>query len=983
MHRRLLPAALLTIAVSACGDAPAPDGARSDTTADAPPPARSVSSAPRERAAVPVVVTRDEIDAFVAAWNAAADDDVPTRDRLVAEFAARGDAVFDAVMDVVRGSLTRETWRAVAPVLEKFGAKACLAVARALAAGHGEARDATAYWLAERSAEWRFDPAGPDVCGAVVAAIDASDDADLRSSLWNALADCRPAGRALAADLARRLVTLTTDEREAIAEALAGLGSDAAAAAPLLVPSLRSEDDDVRARARRVLGAIGSADPSILPALREVLATGTPAERRDVCAMLANWGDAAAAAGPDLVALLSSAGTDEDIEAADAAVAALRAMPAIAGTSAVAVLESRSLREGGLAWSTRELLADWAKDPAFATALVRAAPTLSPAAADDLLWVLLDAPGTARVDAASRLLGHAAPGARAYAAEVLIGAAGETASPRILALLDDPVASVRAYTARALAEAHALPQDRLRAVVLALRDDADGDARATAIAALVEGHAVEASDTDWLVRAAHDGTTRRIAVEALATRDGPLPDGLADVAPALARDAIANPACREAAIAWLGRIPRGIETLLDAIPRWFDEHTEAGSYEQGLALDTVTALGPRAALLRERLVVLRAAAGEDAYRTGEVDRALAAIAGDLDAQVVGPGRYLDADEIADLLRRGDAGRLALVLAAGEDTDSALRILGHVPRDTAMQDAVRVASARRSADPATNRTEDIRRTGAARLASILPPAEAADVLERLASDPLADVRCATAETCDTLSERDAAGVPVDALAAVLAVANDDDDDDVSARFFAARAASRLGARADELLPRLREVAASARSRDGLMAAIAAWRVGGHAGDALPAIRRAVDDREPAYLGPWTEVSDALAALPLGDADLSRLQRGLEALELGNYGRQVALIRGLTRFGSRAAPSIPTVRVSLARLSVSGESCVVMDGPVASDHSAVRLADAAARFLVAVGPAARDALPDLRRAASVTTDPNGAVRDAIRRIEAAPR
>src|SRR5262245_35201183 len=70
------------------------------------------------------------------------------------------------------------------------------------------------------------------------------------------------------------------------------------------------------------LCAIGSGDPSILGQLRRRLAPGQPADvRRGIAGVVASWGDAAAAALPELLAMLA------DPDVAYPASAALLAMP--------------------------------------------------------------------------------------------------------------------------------------------------------------------------------------------------------------------------------------------------------------------------------------------------------------------------------------------------------------------------------------------------------------------------------------------------------------------------------------------------------------------------------------------------------------------------------------------------------------------------------------------------------------------------------
>jgi hypothetical protein len=83
-----------------------------------------------------------------------------------------------------------------------------------------------------------------------------------------------------------------------------------------------------------------------------------------------------------------------------------------------------------------------------------------------------------------------------------------------------------------------------------------------------------------------------------------------------------------------------------------------------------------------------------------------------------------------------------------------------------------------------------------------------------------------------------------------------------------------------------------------------------------------------------------------------------------GALTTVVPALVRCGPEAAPAVPAMRVVLAHWHTG-------DG---------RPGAAAARLLAAVGPAAREALPDLRRNVVRFADPEGLVAAAIREIEA---
>ncbi len=165
---------------------------------------------------------------------------------------------------------------------------------------------------------------------------------------------------------------------------------------------------------------------------------------------------------------------------------------------------------------------------------------------------------------------------------------------------------------------------------------------------------------------------------------------------------------------------------------------------------------------------------------------------------------------------------------------------------------------------------------------------------------------------------------------------------------------------------------------VQAFIDAWEA---AEGAVASLRRIMEERDrPVHDAAVREMKAALTDLPLSDADLTMFLEGVEFeahAEPQRIGPQLAMA-GLARFGERAAPAVALVRILLARPLGSGAGDLMETDEYVWECKV--FVAAAARLLIAIGPAARDAVPDLRIAAAAYGDESGVIRDAITKLSA---
>lgn len=140
---------------------------------------------------------------------------------------------------------------------------------------------------------------------------------DPSSELFNALASVEaPADMVVPAIL--EIIEKGRPLDEWLASPLIEYGPDAAPAAPLLIKLLAAPEYDERRNAARVLGAIGTADPKVVPALAKALESDDTLFVVDVARALGRIGPKAREAMPALDALLSHPLTEVAASAAAA-----------------------------------------------------------------------------------------------------------------------------------------------------------------------------------------------------------------------------------------------------------------------------------------------------------------------------------------------------------------------------------------------------------------------------------------------------------------------------------------------------------------------------------------------------------------------------------------------------------------------------------------------------------------------------------------
>jgi HEAT repeat protein len=303
---------------------------------------------------------------------------------------------------------------------------------------------------------------------------------------------------------------------------LGELGAAAGSAVPALTAALRDGDGDVRRQAVSTLVEIGA--PAATPGLIEALASADAAVRREAAQALAEIGPPAPAAVPGL----SRALDDSEVEVRQLAVEALGT---IGGAAAVSALV-------GALGSTRE---ETREQAAIALGGCEPADIPSPVRVGDAALV---------IPALTQALDDPVAEVRAAAADALGGAGvlPDVAVPALIRALEDPDLYVRASAARALGAFGPLAAPAVSALAEALSDDDRGAPPPTRL----------------LLSGTEPGVVRQRAAETLA-KIGP---SALDAVPALAQ-ALGDPVdeVRRAALQALETIGRVLK--LDGTVAWW------------------------------------------------------------------------------------------------------------------------------------------------------------------------------------------------------------------------------------------------------------------------------------------------------------------------------------------------------------------------------------------------------------------------------
>jgi HEAT repeat protein len=229
---------------------------------------------------------------------------------------------------------------------------------------------------------------------------------------------------------------------------------------------------------------------------------------------------------------------------------------------------------------------------------------------------------------------------------------------------------------------------------------------------------------------------------------------------------------------------------------------------------------------------------------------------------------------------------------------------------------------------------------------------------------------------------------DARPAVKALAARLSDEEPAMRFLAARALGGIGKDAHAALPRLRDATADKDTATSIRAALAVWQIGGDA-RYVPLIAQALEDKR---LAMRHGAADALAVIggdakgaagalakALGDGEPAVRQAAVVAL--GSIGRAAPQSSVALRPLLRDADKALRVSAAFALWQITGDATESLAAlrPLLAD--AANLQAAAVAKLGAIGPPARDVLPQLVTMYREEDNPalRGTIAEAIKRID----
>lgn len=633
---------------AACGDVEAP--ASATTGAGTPDSARG----PAPRAAVVQPGPTDaELDALVTALNATTDPE--SRRAVIDTFLAAGPRGLDRLLATFRpdGEHGIHSFQ-IALAVRAFGEAAVGPLLGLLASDDTLVRVQAIQALRDMPESWAFGPRGAEVCSALLSRLDVEDDRS--AALW-ALHASRPAGHAVAADLAIRWRDADAGSREELARTLAGLGPDATDAWPVVWAAFISAADGTasaagsgnleyadtrtdaeirRDQAVAILLATGNTTPEMLADLRGLLADARPSVRIGALRLLALFGESATGLAPEIAACLA----DPDSDVMWAAMQAALANPSAADQLAPA------LAAAGDPWG---VLSGFARDPAFAARLAERLPSLDPAAIPTAYGTLARSEAFDVGALYEVLLRHPSPAARALALEEWVAAGRKPPIPsKGLALLDDPDLGVRLAAAHQLRGVAGVPDRKFVDIGLAARTASDESDRRSAVELL----------------ASFAATDRRAAEGVVASSGDPDDD------------------VRAAAVAGLGparaQVPGALDALIGAIADPDDDVFSSAALAVSVHARDVA---PAWDAVADRIVaaggsawgLVRGLANSREAIPGDHPRLVAALAGQL------CGGDLDPRDVALILLRfegGDAAAIAVIRstleAPSEDDRSTLR-----------------------------------------------------------------------------------------------------------------------------------------------------------------------------------------------------------------------------------------------------------------------------------------------------------------------
>jgi HEAT repeat protein len=734
------------------------------------------------------------------------------------------------------------------------------------------------------------------------------------------------------------------------------------------------DEDDTTAQASRerarigfhILRAVGSTDPSILPDLTSLLRSPDAGIRYLAVEILATWGKLAADAGPELIRLLK----DEDSSVRRAARETVPRIPAVATEHWRALISAFSSEEAGIA-SLEPLMSV----PAFRDRVTAGADTLADAEREVVVWLLCQSSGAdGTPEALERLLLDRSPAARRCALDRAEHAEGPLPASA-LRLVEDPDPYVRARALRLAASRGALPGVRVAAIARTLLANENIHVKRAAVDALGTMSDVNQDALDLLLDALTgvDASLRHEAAAGLARVSGPIPGDHAEAVAELEKQFAAGEGSSDQQVGGsLLRFSGGVAAVLRSAEVRLRRMAETGDAAVQGFFCVLRDLGPAAEPLRPLLETLQ---WKNGYQRRGADEVLAGLSTD-------PGRIARLGDVEQtvvqrLVAAGPPGLAALpLLAARADAQRREELIRWVSGLDLAATVIAAAQVGSSHDPAEATVRDRResstdalelrdgessrvRMGAAVLARAVPPEVAVPVLERLVHDDSDEVTAAAAESLLALENARPGSVPVEALRRML------EDDAVEPALLELAAA--LGTRGAPLATGLEARCDSGDAEIRLRAAAALHAVSGRddrlRAALLDALRSALDH------GAWEVVRDLLPRIEWREADRDALVRIL--VRTVEHDRRVALLPVIEKLGPDAGPFVPGL-------------CLLLDDVESQEwHGETTYprepAQSVLRTLAAIGPAARPALPRIRRWIALAGDRDRVGTESVRAIE----
>jgi HEAT repeat protein len=705
-----------------------------------------------------------------------------------------------------------------------------------------------------------------------------------------------------------------------------------------LIQSLTSEDRQVRRDAAEELGRRGEAAREAVPALVKLMKDADPQAGKNAVDALGGIGPAASEAIPALIDALDSR-NGRGGRGAGRMVSLMHVAQALARIGSAAIPPLQTALES--------------KDAQQRAGAARAIGAMGPAA-------------SVAVPALVKNLGDGSDEVRQGSAEAL-GQIGAPAKSAVVAALGDADAKRRAGAALALAQLGSAAKDTAPTLIPILEKEQDPAARMAQITALPKTGPDRERGVPLLVAAATDpdDTVRHVGINALAAARALHPDAVPALAGLLKNS---DPAMRQRAAHVLGRLGPDAASALPALV-----DAALASNGDDVFTDALTQNGPAALpALLSALKDAKPAANAWIFRTLRGFGAAAVPA--LSEALKNPKVEV---RVAAIQALGAMGLDAIpemhtlsTMASGAEPKvqaAALRALVALHAEPKHLKPLLEAA---MASP----LPDVKRAAAAGLAATGGAAElGVDSLVALLSDDDPTGRLSAVQALGELGPK--SGPAVNALVEHF--------EDPALQVAIIETLRRLGSAAAPATPRLLELATRNRGeqRATILPAFAA--IGHGAGAALPMIRACIKDPSPDIRA---TAAPALAAVDPDEAEV--LSTLVTLLRDGSGTVRRATAPELGKLGPRAEAAIPGLIAMLDQETEKGlalaalKSIKVRDIPellklLTMRESKVRVF--ACDSLGALGPAAKEAIPQLHDLLSTAAPVSDAAKKALARIE----